>query len=513
MSRRIDRYNRLESRPNDRDLQNGFAARLHDPLWLLARQWEMGEHQGENAASPVRVDCTLTRTALRPLGNDPAFDPAVVPAEALVESEPDDWWSMGRRIRAGQRFAATPAIANRAEFRFADPPPPYDRFRGHLDGRAIWLARADPTITEDDFGEDRPPPDSPAAWSPAKLNYSTTFASDERALSVIDHHGGPMDWYSADAETGAPLGEPAPVPLRPRIPVPLEYPGAPHSRFWEIEDAKVDIGGYPPDAAHLATMLLVDLVYSHGDDWFVFPVSGRVGQLLTLRTLTVTDSFGRAYSSDTHGGLRAPGDFSIFKCDGLHDETLVLWPVAESPLESEPLERVQFGVDEHSNALWALERIVDRREVVRGPTDADDAHPAHAAPVPLTDLQGPREYAYAPAAGMESGWHPYLLDWSTQDAPAYVQWGLADYALQVPRPMRHPDAAVLQGDPPGTIHRIAASAMAQGGIELERRWQLARDVAGRPVLWIQRQRRALRNPPARTTRLDVMTETARPADV
>lgn len=365
---------------------------------------------------------------------------------------------------------------------------------------------------ESDFGEDRPPVDSPLAWSPAKLNYNAMFESEERPLGVIDHHGGPMDWYSADADAREALGEPDPVPLKPRIPVPLEYPGAPHSRFWEIEDANVDIGGYPPDAAHFATMLLVDLVYSHGDDWFVFPVSGRVGQLVTLRTLSVTDSFGRTYSSDDHEGLRAPEDFSIFKCDGLHDETLVLWPVAESPLESQPLERVQFGVDEHSNALWALERIVDRREVVRGPTDPDDAHPAHPATVPLTNLQGPREYAYAPATGMESRWHPYLLDWSAQDAPAYVQWGLADYSLQVPRPMPHPDAEVLKGDPPSSVHKIAASAMAQGGIELERRWQLARDIAGRPVLWIQRQRRALRNPPARTIRFDVMKETAPPVD-
>ena len=94
-------------------------------------------------------------------------------------------------------------------------------------------------------------------------------------------------------------------------------------------------------------------------------------------------------------------------------------------------------------------------------------------PVPLTNLQGAREYAYAPATGIESRWHPYLLDWTAQDAPAYVQWGLADYSLQVPRPMPHPDAEVLKGDPPDTIHKIATSAMAQGGIELERRWQLA----------------------------------------
>lgn len=40
-------------------------------------------------------------------------------------------------------------------------------------------------------------------------------------------------------------------------------------------------------------------------------------------------------------------------------------------------------------------------------------------------------------------------------------------------------------------HRIAAATIASGEMELERRWQLARDINGRPVLWIQRQRKVL----------------------
>ena len=122
-----------------------------------------------------------------------------------------------------------------------------------------------------------------------------------------------------------------------------------------------------PIAAHFATMLLVDLVYSHGDDWFVFPVAGRSGSIVTIRSLEVVDLFGRHYSSEArladdsprYPGLHPPADFSLFACKGLRPELLVLWPVAEAPLESAPLERVQFGTDEQSNLLWALERIVD----------------------------------------------------------------------------------------------------------------------------------------------------------
>jgi hypothetical protein len=515
----IDKYHQLASRPGDRDLANGFAARIHDPLWLLARQWQMGEHQGENASSPVRIDCAVTRTPIAPLGGDPAFDPTIVPAEALVESELDDWWTMGRRVRVGERLAANPAIdlAAAKGVRFLDPPPPYDAFVGRLDGRAVWIAHERLGVPVSAFGDDAPPADSPAVWDSFRLNYHRQFETAERPLAVTDHHGGPMDWYSADAVTDALLAEPVATPMCGVIPVPLEYPGAPHSRFWEIEDATVDIGGYPPDTAHFATMLLVDLVYSHGDDWFLFPVTASAGHIVTIRSLKVTDAFGRSYTSTElengavkHPGLNAPTDFSIFKCDGLKDESLVLWPVAESPLESGPIERVQFGIDEHSNVLWALERIIDMREVNRIPSDSDEEHPPYPAPTPVGDLQGKREYTYIPAVGLESRWHPYLLDWQAESEPAYKQWGLADYALQHPRPMPHPEAQVLKAGTPVVPqpHSISAAAMARGGLELERRWQLARDMEGRPVLWIQRQRRILRNPPARKIRFDTMEENA-----
>lgn len=516
MIRRLDAYRRLETRPGDRDLQNGFAARVHDPLWLLARQWQMGEHQGENASSPVRVDAAIARTAIDPLGGEAAFDPQIVPAEALVESELDDWWTMGRRIALGARLSGNAAAEAARGVRFDDPSPPYDAFAGALDGRALWRRRQALGLADADFGPDRPLQDTPDAWNSTRMNYGARFGSAERPLDIKDHHGGPMDWYSADADDDAPLVQPHTIAQSSVVPTPLEYPGAPHSRFWEIEDAKVDIGGYPPDTAHFSTMLLIDLIYSHGDDWYLYPVSANAGQIVTVTGMTVTDSFGRTYSTDeTEGGkplypgLFAPDDFSLFRCDGLDRAALVAWPVAESPLESEPVERVQFGMDEQANVLWALERIIDGRAFARGAAEADPDNLPYPPPVPVSDLQGPREYRYIPATGIETGWHPYELDWNGTDA-TFRQGGLADYSRQDPRPMPRPRAEILKAGSPAAPqpHRIAASAMAPGGLEFERRWQLARDMKGRPVLWMQRQRRILRNPPARTIRFDVMQETA-----
>ena len=515
MSIRIDVYARLESRLGDRDVQNGFAARLHDPLWLLARQWQMGEHQGENASSPVRIGYTVSRTPIKPIDGNPAFDPRVVPAEALVESEQSDWWTIGRRVRVGQRFVNRPAVLVAEGVRFADPAPPYDAFVDHLDGLAIWNARTRLGLPASAFGADAPPADSPNRWLSRRLNYEATFESSEGTLDVHDHHGGPMDWYSAD---GSPAGAPAAPSSQRAIPTPLEYPGAPKKRFWEIEDADVDIGGYPPDTAHFATMLLVELVYSHSNDWFLFPVTGLAGHIVTVHSLAVTDAFGRTYSSEDrdngvekYPGLQAPHDFTLFKCGAFDDAALVLWPVAESPLESEPIERVQFGVDEHSNVMWALERIIDGRQVDRRPAAPDDDHPACPEAVPIGDTTKAKSYVYVPAIGIESRWHPYDLPWDDLDDLAFVQRGLADYSQQFPKPMPRPDAEVLKAGTRAApeLHRVSAATLSRGGLELERRWQLARDMRGRPVLWIQRQRRILRTPPARTLRWDVMEESGR----
>src|SRR5439155_2625032 len=132
----------------------------------------------------------------------------------------------------------------------------------------------------------------------------------------------------------------------------LHYPGAPNSRWWEIEDATVDIGGYPPDTSHFATTLLIDLISTHGDDWFVFPIGTRVGHVLTLSEATTiaTDAFGKTYE------LAPPADdWWLFRTAGLDPRSLVVWLRALAPVEGQPVEDVLLGLDEYANLLWPVE--------------------------------------------------------------------------------------------------------------------------------------------------------------
>ena len=68
----ITSWTRLEPRTRGAEMRAGLQARVHDPLWLLARQWQLGEFEGEDAGSPVEAhvaaECSpLTRYHPGPL--------------------------------------------------------------------------------------------------------------------------------------------------------------------------------------------------------------------------------------------------------------------------------------------------------------------------------------------------------------------------------------------------------------------------------------------------------------
>src|SRR5215470_10820009 len=94
----VTSWTRLEPQVAGADMGQASNARVFDPLWLMTRQWQLGEFQGEDTGSPVkaRVRATaapLTRCVLGELlPNDaPArpvvlpYDPTRIPLEALVE--------------------------------------------------------------------------------------------------------------------------------------------------------------------------------------------------------------------------------------------------------------------------------------------------------------------------------------------------------------------------------------------------------------------------------------------
>src|SRR5687768_9014378 len=86
----ITYWNRLEPDPRCKSLARSLAAEIRDPAWLLTRQWQLGEFQGEDAATPMSVEIEIETFDLTTCG--PAASPSTiergVPLESQVQHEP-----------------------------------------------------------------------------------------------------------------------------------------------------------------------------------------------------------------------------------------------------------------------------------------------------------------------------------------------------------------------------------------------------------------------------------------
>lgn len=245
----ITTWNRLEPRLSGDDLEKGLEARVHDPLWMLARQWQLGELQGEDAGSPIDVRVTtrsakIDRYKPHAARDWRAYDAAARPLEALVEAEaaPLD---LREAADAGQHLIDLlrddPSIraALRRAFAFepvdvdADAVSPAEaRLIRQLVGRAIDGRRVhakllessatepldiDPALDADErarldaalgrwrtwFDARHPDAGTSAvaeAWDPHRLEYRFGLRSSAAGveLAAAEYTGKHLDWYAFD---------------------------------------------------------------------------------------------------------------------------------------------------------------------------------------------------------------------------------------------------------------------------------------------------------------------------
>jgi hypothetical protein len=128
---RFGRVLRFAVQTRSPDINDGLAARLADPLWMLARQWQFGEFRGEDAGSPVTLQFHATAHAPtwwrpEPDATQPLAQPWQAwtvrsgPLETCIDAEPDDgtnWVELrlegGIAARRALLAAGLPDAANR----------------------------------------------------------------------------------------------------------------------------------------------------------------------------------------------------------------------------------------------------------------------------------------------------------------------------------------------------------------------------------------------------------------
>ena len=86
----ITMWNRLEGRPRKEDYDHALKVEVRDALWMVSKQWQMGEFIGDDAGSPVLAKVHIATTALtkyKPGDDVPMPIEKDIPLEVKVEHQ------------------------------------------------------------------------------------------------------------------------------------------------------------------------------------------------------------------------------------------------------------------------------------------------------------------------------------------------------------------------------------------------------------------------------------------
>lgn len=259
----ITLWNRLESRPRTDNFDRALKAEVRDALWMLTRQWQMGEFHGDDAGSPIfskiHVDTTrLTKYQADQKGVQ-GFDESV-PLEAKVEqrhipfSAGDQIISLDLRLQMGRQWlkmigSIGSGFKNeyKNEYPIEEPDPTnkndaqicahketwahFAAVAGNsMDGYKLYaylkeiagnnasdnISNTEPEKSELDdkggkfitwFERLYLQPDDPEdnAWMPGHLEYQFACAApkkgSDKVLMAEEYYHGHLDWYNMDVDT------------------------------------------------------------------------------------------------------------------------------------------------------------------------------------------------------------------------------------------------------------------------------------------------------------------------
>lgn len=369
---------------------------------------------------------------------------------------------------------------------------------------ARWVAWYDGTLAD--------PAEDTGAWNPARLEYSLALGAHLEAgpvtLVADEYTDGRLDWYTFRAAAGPDLGraaEPAGSTLvagPAMLPSPVRYPGMPASRFWEFEDARVNLAQLDAGRTDLARLLLVEFGLAYGDDWFIVPVDLPVGTVARIRSCTVRDTFGEVIrvgpSRNPDGSRWSMFELATEPGAPAHVRDLLFLPPTLPRVEmGEPVETVALFRDEMANIVWGVERAVqgvsgDRVDRYREP-NRDPLR--QIMPDALADAM----LSYRLASPVPRHWIPFVTvpagGAAGSGAVRLERRALLRYVAGREDPeLVHPRGVLLRSDPAGDVTReaplrIEEEEVPRDGTVVERAFQHTRWLGGRSLLWLGRRKR------------------------
>jgi hypothetical protein len=539
-------WNRLELRTRGKDPDAGLEARIHDPLWLLTRQWQFGEFQGLDAGSPILATARLSSAPVSrvrpPGGTSTAYD-LTHPLESIVEGEAATAPTIFDAAIAGRRFLAMLSDAGKVPYggayATAYPLPTANGPEVMSDAVAVSLLRTLggkipsgallAAALKAAFAAGAPVPTTPAVatvdvagvsavchawltwyeseyeatslacWIAERLEYRVEIGAEipggEADFRAPDYDGQGLDWHDFDYAGNVGLGSAAQGTIQGvvqvAIPTPVTFPGAPARRFWQFEDAAVDVGSIDAAPDDLGRMLLVEFALTFGSDWYLVPVDLQAGTFTTVGSLVVVNTFGdRLLIRPTGQAFPAGGPWDAFVVTQAVGSTsgpapgLLLTPGLPSHVEGRELEQVWFLRDDMAEMAWALEATVQGISGV--PRSRRDERPiTQPVPSPVAGAPGLR---YQLETDVPPYWIPVVPvpvgNTVMLQRGAMLSFGTDGSATPI-----EPVGRLLQ---PGQTLRIFEEEVPRSGTRLTRVPVVTRWLDGSTVAWISR-----RNSPGR----------------
>lgn len=294
---------RLEMVNKTNSIQHALQARIKDPLWMLGKQFQLGEFRAQHGGHPVRVELEVQERQLDTLvweenGNtvSETVEPEV-PLEMKVEEE--------KQVQPS-KFKAK-------------------------------------------------------GWNPKRFEYSFGLKRDDTELLAEEYYGSDLDWFHFDLTKVGQLNEAATsIAVKP---VPATFKGMPLPRWWSLEDGQVDLGQIKRPHLNFLTELLIEFAFIYSNDWYVIPLAQKVGNIRRVDKLVIIDSFGVSSEAtpviDKTPFKQGWEVFTLTPRSGQFADGSVFYLPNRlyQALESEPVERVRLLRDEMANLVWAVEQL------------------------------------------------------------------------------------------------------------------------------------------------------------
>ena len=521
-------WHRLEPRVRGQDPATGLQAAVHDPLWLLGRQWQGGELLGEDAAFPVSVNVETVEQPLtrwRAATGEPLdYDPAAVPLEVMVEREPPVPPTLRQRLAAWLRLVELleeAGLGDRAsELAAAHELPAPDaldpageRLRLLAGGAGDGLAAATALATDNaglpadlvgrflDWVRTQTPAGAGDCWVTDRLEYRFSVGAKtetgEVVLTAPEYLGGRLDWYDLDVdddETHA-LGAPAraATPAKANLlPTRVTFPGMPAERFWEFEDAAVSLGAVSASVEDLGRLITVEFATVFGNDWWTVPVRAHFGSLVGVHRLVVRDSFGENVliePAEATAAATAPWrmfrltDAALGAGSGPAPALLLLAPVVAGALDGDPIEELLLLRDEMANLAWGVERVVEGAD--GRPRDRSVEYAARLSAAPPPELESPADLVYVLQTMVPDHWIPLVpvLDPTHREA-VVLQRGTLLTHDGTARPITAQGVLLEPDVSPWYFHE---EEVPREGLRVRRVPSIARWLDGTPYAWLSRR--------------------------